>query len=111
MKIFMNTLGWVIISAGLAGCNSNPFAPSNVSINPKMQDELAKAAAQAKAQTMPPPKEITEELFEPLKIEPPKSLAKRVEPRFDLVVNKAPATQVLMGIVSGSPYRRGRNVT
>ncbi|SDK82352.1 MSHA biogenesis protein MshL [Methylophilus rhizosphaerae] len=104
MKTFVNTLGWIIISAGLAGCTSNPFAPSNVSINPKMQDELAKAAAQAKGQTMPPPKEITEELFEPLKIEPPKSLAKRVEPRFDLVVNKAPAAQVLMGIVSGSPY-------
>ena len=104
MKTFMNTLGWVIISAGLAGCTSNPFAPSNVSISPKMQDELANAAAQAKKQVAPPPKEITEELFEPLKIEPPKSLAKRVEPRFDLVVNKAPATQVLMGIVSGSPY-------
>ncbi|MFD0913549.1 secretin N-terminal domain-containing protein [Methylophilus luteus] len=104
MKTFVNTLGLMMISAGLAGCNSNPFAPSNVSINPKIQSELSKSAAQAKAQVAPPPKEVTDELFEPLRIEPPKSLAKRAEPRFDLVVNKAPATQVLMGIVSGSPY-------
>lgn len=104
MKTFVNTLGVMIIGAGLAGCNSNPFTPSNVSINPKIQSELSKSAAQAKAQVAPPPKEVTDELFEPLRIEPPKSLAKRAEPRFDLVVNKAPATQVLMGIVSGSPY-------
>ncbi|MGQ3089551.1 MAG: secretin N-terminal domain-containing protein [Methylophilus sp.] len=104
MKTFVNTLGLMMISAGLAACNSNPFAPSNVSINPKIQSELSKSAAQAKAQVAPPPKEVTDELFEPLRIEPPKSLAKRAEPRFDLVVNKAPATQVLMGIVSGSPY-------
>jgi MSHA biogenesis protein MshL len=104
MKTFVNTLGLMVISAGLAGCTSNPFAPSNVSINPKIQSELAKSAAQAKGQAALPPKEITDELFEPLKIEPPKAMAKRVEPRFDLVVNKAPATQVLMGIVSGSPY-------
>jgi MSHA biogenesis protein MshL len=104
MKTFVNTLGLMIISAGLAGCNSNPFAPSNVSINPKIQGELSKSAAQATAHVAPPPKEVTDELFEPLRIEAPKSLAKRAEPRFDLVVNKAPATQVLMGIVSGSPY-------
>jgi MSHA biogenesis protein MshL len=104
MKTFVNTLGVVIIGAGLAGCNSNPFAPSNASINPKIQSELSKSAALAKAQVAPLSKEVSDELFEPLRIEPPKSLAKRAEPRFDLVVNKAPATQVLMGIVSGSPY-------
>ncbi len=104
MKTLVNTLGVMMIGAGLAGCTSNPFAPTNSSINPKIQNELATAAAKAQAQVTPPPKEVTDELFEPLKIEPPKALAKRVEPRFDLVVNKAPASQVLMGIVSGSPY-------
>lgn len=104
MKTLVNTLGVMMIGAGLAGCTSNPFAPTNTSINPKIQNELATAAAKAQTQVSPPPKEITDELFEPLKIEPPKALAKRVEPRFDLVVNKAPAAQVLMGIVSGSPY-------
>jgi len=104
MKTLVNTLGVMMIGAGLAGCTSNPFAPTNPSINPKIQNELATSAAKAQAQVSPPPKEITDELFEPLKIEPPKALAKRVEPRFDLVVNKAPAAQVLMGIVSGSPY-------
>lgn len=104
MKTFLNTLGVMVIGAGLTGCTSNPFAPPNSSINPKIQNELATSAAKAQAQVTPPPKEVTDELFEPLKIEPPKVLAKRVEPRFDLVVNKAPAAQVLMGIVSGSPY-------
>lgn len=104
MKTCLNTLGVMMISAGLVGCTSNPFAPPNSSINPKIQNELATSAAKAQAQVIPPPKEVTDELFEPLKIEPPKTLAKRVEPRFDLVVNKAPAAQVLMGIVSGSPY-------
>jgi len=104
MKTLVNTLGVMMIGAGLAGCTSNPFAPTNPSINPKIQNELATSAAKAQTQVSPPPKEITDELFEPLKIEPPKALAKRVEPRFDLVVNKAPAAQVLMGIVSGSPY-------
>ncbi len=104
MKTFLNTLGVMVIGAGLTGCTSNPFAPPNSSINPKIQNELATSAAKAQAQVTPPPKEVTDELFEPLKIEPPKALAKRVEPRFDLVVNKAPAAQVLMGIVSGSPY-------
>lgn len=104
MKTLVNTLGLMIIGTGLVGCTSNPFAPTNPSINPKIQNELAASAAKAQAQVSPPPKEITDELFEPLKIEPPKALAKRVEPRFDLVVNKAPAAQVLMGIVSGSPY-------
>lgn len=104
MKTFVNTLGLMIIGTGLVGCTSNPFAPVNTSINSKIQNELATSAAKTQAQVTPPPKEITDELFEPLKIEPPKVLAKRVEPRFDLVVNKAPAAQVLMGIVSGSPY-------
>lgn len=104
MKTFLNTVGVMMIGAGLVGCTSNPFAPPNSSINPKIQNELATSAAKAQAQVTPPPKEVTDELFEPLKIEPPKALAKRVEPRFDLVVNKAPAAQVLMGIVSGSPY-------
>lgn len=104
MKTFANTLGVMMIGVGLAGCTSNPFAPANPSIQPKIQNELATSAAKAQAQVIPPPKEVTDELFEPLKIEPPKALAKKVEPRFDLVVNKAPASQVLMGIVSGSPY-------
>lgn len=104
MKTLVNTLGLMIIGTGLVGCTSNPFAPTNPSINPKIQNELATSAAKTQTQVSPPPKEITDELFEPLKIEPPKALAKRVEPRFDLVVNKAPAAQVLMGIVSGSPY-------
>ena len=104
MKTLVNTLGWMMIGAGLTACSTNPMAPNDPTIKPKLQNELSSAAAKAQAQVAVPPKEVSDELFEPLKIEPPKALAKRVEPRFDLVVNKAPAAQVLMGIVSGSPY-------
>ena len=104
MKTLVNTLGWMMIGAGLTACTTNPMAPNDPTIKPKLQNELSSAAAKAQAQVAVPPKEVSDELFEPLKIEPPKALAKRVEPRFDLVVNKAPAAQVLMGIVSGSPY-------
>lgn len=104
MKTLVKTLVGMMIGAGLTACTTNPMAPSNPTIKPKLQNELSSAAAKAQAQVAAPPKEVSDELFEPLKIEPPKALAKRVEPRFDLVVNKAPAAQVLMGIVSGSPY-------
>lgn len=104
MKTLVKTLVGMMIGAGLTACTTNPMAPSDPTIKPKLQNELSSAAAKAQAQVAAPPKEVSDELFEPLKIEPPKALAKRVEPRFDLVVNKAPAAQVLMGIVSGSPY-------
>lgn len=50
------------------------------------------------------PVEINDALLPPLKIEIPKSTAKKLEQRFDLVINNAPANQVLMGIVGGTRY-------
>ncbi len=49
------------------------------------------------------PAAINAALLPPLQIELPKSTA-AVEPRFDLVINNAPAAQVFMGIVSGTRY-------
>jgi MSHA biogenesis protein MshL len=72
------------------------------SINAKMQQELKSAAAKKPVQPMPDA--VNKALLPPLKIATPKSSAKKLEPRFDLVVNNAPATQVLMGIVSGTRY-------
>jgi MSHA biogenesis protein MshL len=43
-------------------------------------------------------------LLPPLKIAMPKASAKQLEQRFDLVISNAPASQVLMGIVSGTRY-------
>lgn len=61
------------------------------------------------AQGQPTPKAMTDEqvraeLMPPLKLELPKAVTEPVEPRFDLVVNGAPAQDVFMAIVSGTRY-------
>lgn len=68
----------------------------------KINDEL-NIAAEVKENT-PTPAAISEALLPPLKIAMPKASAKQLEQRFDLVINNAPASQVLMGIVSGTRY-------
>jgi MSHA biogenesis protein MshL len=100
----MNTsfqLSAVIALLLLTGCVSNT-PRDNPELNNKMQQVL-KDAAKAK-QTNNMPDVVSEALLPPLKIEAPKSSIKKLEPRFDLVVNNAPAAQVLMGIVSGTRY-------
>jgi len=85
----------------LVGCASN--APQNSGqLNNKMQQTLKEAANAKPAAALP--EVVNEALLPPLKVELPKSNAKKLEPRFDLVVNNAPAAQVLMGIVSGTRY-------
>lgn len=67
-----------------------------------IKDELT-VGAETKPVT-PTPVEINDALLPPLKIEIPKTTAKKLEQRFDLVINNAPANQVLMGIVGGTRY-------
>ncbi|EUJ09830.1 type II secretory pathway, component PulD [Methylophilaceae bacterium 11] len=100
----MNThfkLSTVMAMLLLVGCASN--APqNNGQLNSKMQQTLKEAAKAKPAAALP--EVVNEALLPPLKVELPKSNAKKLEPRFDLVVNNAPAAQVLMGIVSGTRY-------
>jgi MSHA biogenesis protein MshL len=84
----------------LTACASTQQANNNT-LN-KIKDEL-KQATQVKPVT-PTPAAINDALLPPLKIEMPKASAKQLEPRFDLVINNAPAHQVLMGVVSGTRY-------
>ncbi len=58
----------------------------------------------AKAQKTGQPDAVREALLPPLRAEMPKVPGAPVEPRFDLVVNSAPARQVFMSIVSGTRY-------
>lgn len=84
----------------LSACAS--LQPANTNTLNKIKDEL-KQAAEVKAPA-PTPDAVNNALLPPLKIEMPKISAKKLEPRFDLVINNAPANQVLMGIVSGTRY-------
>jgi MSHA biogenesis protein MshL len=72
------------------------------------QQAIRQETTQA-AQVQPGPQAMTEEqaraeLMPPLKLELPKGAVEPVEPRFDLVVNGAPAQDVFMAIVSGTRY-------
>ncbi len=88
------------LSALLSACAVT--AQKNDSTLNKIKDELKQATA-TKSET-PTPAEINDALLPPLKIEMPKASSKQLEPRFDLVINNAPANQVLMGVVSGTRY-------
>ena len=62
--------------------------------------EIESATAQKGGQ----PNAVREALLPPLRAEMPKVPGGLMEPRFDLVVNAAPARQVFMSIVSGTRY-------
>jgi MSHA biogenesis protein MshL len=64
--------------------------------------ELAKAAEQRR--DAPKNSAVGKALLPPLAVEMPKVDGKAIEPRFDLVVNAAPATQVFMAVVTGTRY-------
>jgi len=85
----------------LTSCAGFMQAHDQSTIN-TIKDELTVGAeSKPVAQT---PVEINDALLPPLKIEIPKTTAKKLEQRFDLVINNAPANQVLMGIVGGTRY-------
>jgi MSHA biogenesis protein MshL len=88
----------LLMAASLAAC-----VPAPRRIDPGIQDELNKAAAQpAKA---PTDAAVKDALLPPLRVEIPTGVADRpIEPKFDLAVNNAPAAQVFMSIVSGTRY-------
>lgn len=90
----------LLLLALLSSCATNE--PNRDRTLNKINDEL-KQAAQQQAST-PTPAAIKDALLPPLKIRMPKASAKQLEQRFDLVINNAPANQVLMGIVSGTRY-------
>ena len=94
-------LGVTLISLPLlTSCASNDVRPS--ALNARIQEELKQAGQTKPANTIPAA--VSEALLPPMKIAMPKVNAKKLEPRFDLVINNAPAAQVLMGIVSGTRY-------
>ncbi len=89
----------MLIAAAMAGCGTPPRVPT--AIEPDIMSELDKAAQRkpaAQAQS------VEAALLPPLRMEMPSAAGRPIEPRFDLSVNNAPATQVFMSIVSGTRY-------
>jgi MSHA biogenesis protein MshL len=67
----------------------------------RIDGELAAAAATLKPASS---KKVQDSMLPPLAVDLPKAAAEAVEPRFDLVVSKAPASQVFMALVANTPY-------
>lgn len=84
----------------MAGCNTMPQTrPTTME---QINEEMTRAArVTAKPATADV---VNQALLPPLRVDIPSASARAVEPKFDLVVNNAPANQVFMGIVSGTRY-------
>lgn len=85
----------------LAGCAANSSVKPGV-VRDAIDQELKQARS---AKPVPPvaPANLDLSLLPPLQLDPPRP-ARQAEARFDLAVQNAPAPQVFMGIVSGTPY-------
>ena len=91
----------LLLGIMLPGCSNSPSKPKSDPTLQRIKEELTQAAQSSKPEA---PEAVKNALLPPLKIEMPKASSQVLEPRFDLVVNNAPAAQVFMGIVSGTRY-------
>lgn len=85
----------------VAGCESIPSTWSESSRD-QIDASLTEGSGSGKAQALPA--DISQALLPPIQIRLPEGSMAPLEGRFDLSVNKAPARQVFMGLVEGSPY-------
>ncbi len=93
----MKRISLAILAALLSSCAQPPMNQ----VDPGVLSEMEKASQQAKSNQ---PQAVREALLPPLRAEMPRVPGAPIEPRFDLVVNSAPAQQVFMSIVSGTRY-------
>ena len=93
----MKKIGLVLLAVLLVSC----VEPQTKKVDPSILSEVDNAAKQARSNQ---PEAVREALLPPLRAEMPRVPGAPVEPRFDIVVNAAPAQQVFMSIVSGTRY-------
>jgi MSHA biogenesis protein MshL len=94
----MNRFCILLCMLVLAGCASKNIKPGTA-----YQQMAAEVSSAAATRAQPAPDTVSQALIPPLVLEMPRSGAS-TEPKFDLVVNHAPANQVFMAIVSGTRY-------
>jgi len=101
-KILPPAVLLAILGTLLAGCASlNPYQ-WNRDARKEIGGELDKAVRpDAKAAV---PAEVSQALLPPLTTRPQDSRGSPLETRFDLAVNNAPARQVFLSLVEGTPY-------
>jgi MSHA biogenesis protein MshL len=85
----------------LVGCQS--VSPGwRDSVSASVDESLSQARAGKDDKGVP--SNVSSALLPPIEITLPQGGAIPLEPRFDLTVNNAPARQVFMGLVEGTPY-------
>jgi MSHA biogenesis protein MshL len=85
----------------LAGCQS--VSPGwRDSVSASVDESLTEARAGKDGKGVP--SDVSSALLPPIEITLPQGGTVPLEPRFDLTVNNAPARQVFMGLVEGTPY-------
>ncbi len=102
-NIGMNIRRALVVSLGmlLVGCQS--VSPGwRDSVSASVDESLSEARAGKDGKGIP--KDVSSALLPPIEISLPEGGTVPLEPRFDLTVNNAPARQVFMGLVEGTPY-------
>src|SRR3989344_1808150 len=89
----------VVFATALAACTAPSGWRDSVreSIDTTMQESK-------KSTKQPVPEEINQALLPPIEIKLPDGKITPLEPRFDLTISNAPAREVFMGLVEGTPY-------
>jgi MSHA biogenesis protein MshL len=90
----------VAMTLGLSGCLTPP--PIKPGVEPAIMSELKETGDRRGA--APRAETLDQALLPPLRMEMPSARGQPIDPRFDLSVNNAPASQVFMSIVSGTRY-------
>jgi MSHA biogenesis protein MshL len=85
----------------LVGCQSISPGWSD-SVRASVDDSLSQARTGKDGKAVPT--DVSKALLPPIEITLPQGGSVPIEPRFDLTVNNAPARQVFMGLVEGTPY-------
>lgn len=91
-----------LLATFLAGCQSNPYqwdSQTAKNVEGAMSDAARESAGKPQV-----PADISQALLPSMDGRPAGDAGKLLEPRFDLSVNNAPARQVFMGLVEGTPY-------
>ena len=86
----------------LLGCQSNPYQWDSQTAK-KVEGAMADAARESSGKPQVPD-DVSQALLPSIDGRPGGDSGKLLEPRFDLSVNNAPARQVFMGLVEGTPY-------
>lgn len=87
-----------LLAALLTGC----VTPS--SWRDEVRGSMDRTLDEARASQPAVPADIGRAMLPPIEITVPEGKVLPLEPRFDLAVNNAPARQVFMGLVEGTPY-------